>query len=187
MEATFRTCQLVHRPQGVTGGRQDKQHFVNKPVLWSHLRGNIRPILQSARRDTCQKMIGSGDVALLLEKNATRNPPRKTSPNPEARSPVRRETRQKRKETDQQTSSKAVLNFFQLGFWVGALVVLGLGDGALAKGITPIANRGLLFGNRSRGTWTVAWKGTAPASFQESLLKSGPLRSHSRGKDWSWS
>ena len=60
-----------------------------------------------------------------------------------------------------------MFNFFQLGSWVGALVVRRLGDGALAKGITPIANRGLLFGNRSRGVWTVAWKGIAPASFQE--------------------
>ena len=37
-------------------------------MLWSHPRGNIRPILQSAKRDICQKMIGSGDVAVLLLK-----------------------------------------------------------------------------------------------------------------------
>ena len=78
-----------------------------------------------------------------------------------------------------------MFNFFQLGFWVGALVVRSsLEDGTVAKGITPIANRGLQFGNRSRDIRTVAWKGIAPASLQESLLKSGPLRSRSKGKDW---
>ena len=88
------------------------------------------------------KMIGSGDVALSLGKTETGTSPRQTSKNedPEARRPTRQKTRQKRKETDLQTSSKAVFNFFQLGFWVGALVVHGLGDGAFAKGITPIAN-----------------------------------------------
>ena len=70
-------------------------------------------------------MIGSGDVALLLGKTQ--------------HGTLQDRQAQTRKETDQQTSSKAVFNFFQLGFWVGALVVRRLGGGALSKGITPIA------------------------------------------------
>ena len=69
------------------------------------------------------EVIVSGDVALLLGKRNAETPRQTTTDeNPEA---------QKRKETDQQTSSKAVFNFFQLGFWVGALVLRGLGDESL--------------------------------------------------------
>ena len=47
-------------------------------------------------------------------------------------------------------------------------MVRRLVDGARVNGITPIANRGLLFGNRSQGKWTLALKGVAPSSLARS-------------------
>ena len=152
-------------------------------MLWSHTRGNIRPILQSAKRETCQKMIGSGDLALLLGKMQHGTLQGRRAQTRTQRQGAPQESGRGGRLTSRR-AAKQCSTFSARFFWVGALVVRRLVDGARVNGLTPIANRGLLFGNRSRGIWTAAWKGKAPASYQESLLKSGPLRSRSRGKDW---
>ena len=82
-------------------------------------------------------MIGSGDVALLLAKTQHGTVQGRQAQTRTQRKGAPQEGRPDRKETDQQTSSKAVFNCFQLGFWVGALVVRRLGTVPLRRESLP--------------------------------------------------
>ena len=75
---------------------------------------------------------------------------------------------QKRKETDQQASCKSSASLFQLGFLGRRPRCAPSWGRCPCEGNHSHRKQRSLVGNRSRGIWSVAWKGIAPASFQES-------------------